>query len=59
MKLIKYLSLILFLLCSNSVANINSDFEKWKQQFKTLALNNQISEKTFNLRCPMLFFYQK
>ena len=49
MKLIKYLSLILFLLCSNSVADINSDFDKWKKQFKTLALNNQISEKTFNL----------
>jgi len=59
MKLIKYLSLILFLLCSNSVADINSDFDKWKKQFKTLALNNQISEKTFNLAMSNVIFLPK
>ena len=59
MKLIKYLSLLLFLLCSNSIADINSDFDKWKKQFKSLALNNQISEKTFNLAMSNVIFLPK
>ncbi len=59
MNLIKYFTFILFLLCSNASADINSDFEKWKKKFKTLALNNQISEKTFNLTMSNVIFLPK
>ena len=49
MKKIKIFFLILFFLNSNLFANENTDFEKWKKDFKQRALANNISEKTFDL----------
>jgi membrane-bound lytic murein transglycosylase B len=49
MKKIKIFFLILFFLNSNLFANDNTDFEKWKKDFKQRALANNISEKTFDL----------
>ena len=49
MKKIKIFFLILFFLNSNLFANDNTDFEKWKKDFKQRALSNNISEKTFDL----------
>ena len=46
---IKVFLLILFFLNSNLFANENTDFEKWKKDFKQRALANNISEKTFDL----------
>ena len=49
MKKIKIFFLILFFFNSNLFANDNTDFEKWKKDFKQRALANNISEKTFDL----------
>tara|TARA_B100000902_G_C27250755_1_gene885136 strand:+ start:37 stop:1038 length:1002 start_codon:yes stop_codon:yes gene_type:complete len=59
MKLIKYLLLIILLFSNNLYAEINSDFEKWKKQFKILALDNQISEETINLTISNVVFLPK
>ena len=48
-KKIKIFFFILFFLNSNLFANDNTDFEKWKKDFKQRALANNISEKTFDL----------
>ncbi len=49
MKLIKFLLIILFFSSFNVFADINLEFEKWKKNFKIIALNNNISEDTFEL----------
>ena len=49
MKLIKFFLLFLILSIKFSYAFDNEDFNKWKLKFKKQALNNNISEKTFNL----------
>ncbi len=49
MKIIKLFFLITFFLISLVNADENLNFEKWKNSFKERALNNGISEKTFNL----------
>mgnify|MGYP003323535853 CR=1 FL=1 len=46
MKKIKIFFFILFFLNSNLFANDNTDFEKWKKDFKHRALANNISEQT-------------
>jgi len=40
--------LLLFSICSNSLSDDQIGFEKWKENFKINALNNNISEKTFD-----------
>ena len=49
MKLIRFLLIILFSSCLNVFADINLEFENWKKNFKIIALNNNISEDTFDL----------
>ena len=49
MKLIKLILLFLLLLLNFSKADINEDFEIWKIKFKKIALENDISEETFNM----------
>jgi membrane-bound lytic murein transglycosylase B len=48
MKIIKIILIISILSFSKSYADIDSEFENWKNKFKKLALANDISEKTFN-----------
>ncbi len=48
MKKIKIFFLILSLICSSSLADEQLGFNKWKKEFKVKALNNNISEKTFD-----------
>ena len=48
MKKINYFFFFIFILKSSLLMNQN-DFEKWKKNFKKLALKNDISEKTFDL----------
>ncbi len=48
MRIIKFV-LFFFLFVSNHViADINKDFENWKNEFKKIALQKSISEETFN-----------
>ena len=49
MKLIRFLLIILFSSGLNAFADINLEFEKWKKNFKNIALKNNISENTFDL----------
>ena len=48
MKIIKFLLIILFTFNMNVYADINIEFENWKKGFKKKALENNISEKTFD-----------
>jgi membrane-bound lytic murein transglycosylase B len=48
MKLIKTLSIILIFISSSAKSDFDTGFEKWKVDFKKIALLNNISEKTFN-----------
>ena len=48
MKLTNIFFLIFTLLSTNLFAENHSDFIKWKKNFKNLALENNISEKTFD-----------
>ncbi len=49
MKLIKYI-LIIFIICFTSTfSNDQIDFQKWKKNFKKIALENNISETTFDI----------
>ncbi len=49
MKKISGFVLILFFLVSNTFADINTEFETWKNDFKKIALKNDITEETFDL----------
>ena len=49
MKLIKILSLILIISSTKLFAENELDFNKWKKDFRDLALQNNISEKTFDI----------
>jgi len=49
MKLIKFILFFLLLLLNFARADINEDFENWKIKFKKIALENDISEETFNM----------
>ena len=48
MKLIKIFFLLIFFFVSNASANNEIEFQKWKNEFKIVALANNISEKTFD-----------
>jgi len=48
MKLIKIFIFFFIFSLNNTYADINKDFEIWKIKFKKIALQNNISEDTFN-----------
>ena len=48
MKLIKLILILSLFFHSNTLADINIEFEKWKNNFKKIALENNISEETFD-----------
>ena len=49
MRIIKILLFISILFCNLTYADINTEFENWKKNFKKVALSENISEETFNL----------
>ena len=59
MKQIRIFFLVLSFSFTNLFASEESDFLKWKDQFKILALENDISEKTFNLVMKDIKFLPK
>ena len=58
MKLISFF-LIILLYFSNAYSNVESDFELWKKEFKTFALANGVSEKTYLKTIPKVKFLPK
>ena len=48
MKLVKYIFISIIFICSSSFAENPSGFLTWKKNFKKTALQNNISEKTFD-----------
>ena len=59
MKIIKKL-IICFIFFSSSIAYSNDDnFSSWKKNFKIKALQNGISEKTFNVAMKNVKFLPK
>ena len=48
MKQIKFFAFFFFFIFTTTYADINKDFEIWKKNFKKEALQNNISEETFN-----------
>jgi len=59
MKLTKFTILFILLFLPKAFSETNVEFENWKNQFKTLALKNQISEKTFELTMSNVIFLPK
>ena len=49
MKLIKYILIIFIFSFTSSFSNDQIDFQKWKKNFKKIALKNDISETTFDI----------
>ena len=49
MRLINYIAIIILFSLVSSFSNDNLEFEKWKKNFRNLAIQNNISEKTFDL----------
>ena len=49
MRLINYLLIILFFNFSSVLSDDQSNFNKWKNDFKKIALQNNISEETFDV----------
>ena len=49
MKLIKYILIIFIISFASSFSNDQIDFQKWKKNFKKIALKNNISETTFDI----------
>jgi len=49
MRLISYLLIILFFTFSSVFSDDQSNFNKWKNNFKKIALQNNISEETFDV----------
>ena len=48
MRLINFFLFFIFITVNFSFADINKEFENWKLNFKKIALENNISEKTFD-----------
>ena len=48
MRLINFFLFFIFISINFSFADINKEFENWKLSFKKIALENNISEKTFD-----------
>ena len=49
MRLINYTVIIILFSLVSSFSNDNLEFEKWKKNFRIIAVQNNISEKTFDL----------
>ena len=49
MRLINYLLIILFFTFSSVLSNDQQSFNQWKNNFKKIALQNNISEETFDV----------
>ena len=49
MKLINFLLFFIFISINFAFSDINKEFENWKENFKKIALENNISEKTFDI----------
>ena len=49
MKLTNFFLFFIFISINFSFADINKEFENWKLNFKKIALENNISEKTFDI----------
>ena len=49
MKLIKFFIIFILITFSKVYADINTEFEVWKKNFKKIALKNNISESTFDM----------
>ena len=49
MKLIKYILIIFIISFTSSFSNDQIDFQKWKKNFKKIALKNDISETPFDI----------
>jgi membrane-bound lytic murein transglycosylase B len=49
MKLIRYILIIFIISFTSSSSNDQIDFQKWKKNFKKIALKNNISETTFDI----------
>ena len=59
MKQIKIFFLVYILIFNNLHADDSVEFIKWKNQFKKIALENNISEKTFNLAMSTVKYLPK
>ena len=59
MKQINIIFLFFLLTFSNVMADGNNEFSEWKKKFKTVALVNNISEKTFNKTMTNVRFLPK
>ena len=59
MKQIKIFFLVYILIFNNLYADESVEFIKWKNQFKKIALENNISEKTFNLAMSTVKYLPK
>ncbi len=59
MKIIKTFLLIIVFSFSNLYAENSIEFENWKNEFKTKAISNNISEKTINLVLTNIRFLPK
>ena len=59
MKLINLIIFFLLLSAMNSISDENFNFNKWKKDFKLIALKNGISEKTFNITMQNVKFLPK
>ena len=56
MKLIKYIFIIIIISFTSSLSDDQTDFQKWKKDFKKIALKNDISEKTFDITMAKVKF---
>ena len=56
MKLIKYIFIIIIISFTSSLSDEQTDFQKWKKDFKKIALKNDISEKTFDIAMAKVKF---
>ena len=59
MKLINFILIIFILSITNIFADNNLEFIKWKENFKKLALSNNISEQTFDVTMSDVKFLPK
>ena len=59
MKQINIIFLFFLLTFSNLMADGNNEFSEWKKKFKTIALANNISEKTFDKTMTNVKFLPK
>ena len=49
MKQISFIFILIFFIINSAFSNTDIEFQKWKKNFKKVALKNNISEKTFDI----------